>query len=222
MAWTPIFAPIPAGHIKLWMSPLPKASGGFNHASAASMGIVFLLLTMAKSTVGALSPPLLPLLFSPRSDLAGSEQRRDAREKAHAFTSTSHTYKEEKKNQIAQTCTHAHMHTHACLHTDTYIHTSSHSKRDNNGNVWKERKWWKVWLLEGKHLQFKSWSSNGRQRIKPSHWILSWPFKKRIKYNKTTLHQLPQTLGTTFLSPSWILWNLCDHCNQNLQFWGVF
>lgn len=106
-ASTPIFAPVPAGHIKPWISPLPKASGGFNRASTASMGIVFPLLTMAKSTVGALSPPLLPLLFSTRSDLAGAEQRRDGREKAHAFTSASHTHKE-KKNQIAQTRVHAH------------------------------------------------------------------------------------------------------------------
>ena len=122
MAWTPISAPIPAGQIKLWISPLPKASGGFHHGSTASMGIVFLLLTMAKSTVGALSPPLLPLLFSPCSDLAGAEQRRDAREKAHAFTSASHTYKEKKSNcSDMHACAHAHTRMPAHRHIHTHV-----------------------------------------------------------------------------------------------------
>lgn len=93
------------------------------------MGIVFPLLTMAKSTVGALSPPLLPLLFSTRSDLAGAEQRRDGREKAHAFTSASHTHKERKKSNCSDARARAR------FHTDTYIRASSHSKRDNNENV---------------------------------------------------------------------------------------
>lgn len=42
MGSTPIFQPSPPGHIKPWISSLPKASGGFSHASRASMGIVFL------------------------------------------------------------------------------------------------------------------------------------------------------------------------------------
>lgn len=71
------------------------------------MEIVFLPLTIVKSTVGVLSPPLAPLLFQLCSDLAEAERRRDGREKAHAFTSASHAHKE--KNQIAQTCTHARM-----------------------------------------------------------------------------------------------------------------
>lgn len=136
MTSTPIFAPIPAGRIKLGISPLPKASGGFNHASTASMGIVFLLLTMAKSTVGALSPPLLPLLFSPRSDLAGAERRRDVREKAHAFTFASHTYKEKKKSNCSDMHACAHAHTRMPAHRHIHTHVISFKE----GQQWERVK----------------------------------------------------------------------------------
>lgn len=111
---------------------LPKASGGFSRASGASMGIVFLPpqwpnrrcvcawrgkeggkeragVRVVVVGGGVLSSYPAPFLLSPCSALAGAAQGRDRREKAHAFTSASHAHKE-KKNQIAQTCTHAHTH----------------------------------------------------------------------------------------------------------------
>lgn len=120
MGSTPIFQPSPAGHIKLWISSLPKASGGFSHASRASMGIVFLPPQWPNQLWGHFLLLSCPFYSRPCSDLAGAAQGRDGREKAHAFTSASHAHKE--RNQIAQTCTHAHMHVwaHACSLTDTH------------------------------------------------------------------------------------------------------
>lgn len=135
MGSTPIFQISPLGHTKPWMSSLPKASGGLSRASRASMEIVFLPLTIVKSTVGVLSPPLAPLLFRLCSDLAEAERRRDGREKAHAFTSASHAHKEKKSN-----C--SDMHT--CAYERTLAHDARSrtprlmAKRGNNENMWKK------------------------------------------------------------------------------------
>lgn len=103
------------------MSPLPKASGGLNPASTPSMGIVFPLPTMARSTVGALSPPLLPLLFSSAQTLLGLSGGGTPGEKGTCLhVRFTHIQREEreKKNQIAQTRTRTRTRV-SCLHAGT-------------------------------------------------------------------------------------------------------
>lgn len=87
---------------------LPKASGGFSHASRASMGIVFLPPQWPNQLWGHSLLLSWPFYSRPAQTLLGLNRGGTGREKAHAFTSASHAYKE--KNQIAQTCTHAHTH----------------------------------------------------------------------------------------------------------------
>ncbi len=143
---------------------------------------------MAKSTVGALSPPLTPLLFSPCSDLAGAEQRRDGREKAHAFTSASHAYKEEKSNYSdMHACAHACIS--ACLHTaHTHIHTSSNTKRDNNENVWEE-KHWMVWRCEENTFSLKAPLNDQQRKNIVTDDFIAVSARLRIMCNYTELNQ---------------------------------
>lgn len=92
---------------------------------------------MAKSTVGALSPPFAPLLFLPCSDLAGAEQRRDGREKRHMPSRPLRTHTKRKIKLLR----HARMRTHTyerMLAHNTLSHTSSNTRRDNND--WREEK----------------------------------------------------------------------------------
>lgn len=79
--WTqqPSPSPVPGSHRAL-NEPLPKASGGFSHASSASIGIVF-LPPQWPNQLWEHPLLLLPALYS------GPRRRRDTTEKAHAFTS---------------------------------------------------------------------------------------------------------------------------------------
>lgn len=114
MGSTPIFQPSPPGYNKPWISSHPKASGGFSHASRASMGIVFLPPQWPNQLWEHFLLLLRPFYSRPAQTLPGLN-RGGTGEKRHMPSRPLHTHYKEK-NLITQTCTHAHMHiwAHAC------------------------------------------------------------------------------------------------------------
>lgn len=108
---------------------------------------------MAKSTVGALSPPPAPLLFSPCSDL----NRGGTGEKRHMPSRPIRTHTKRKIKLLR----------HARMRTRRYdrilAHTSSNTRRDNNERVWKGGEEWIAWSCK-ERARFKSWPSYDQWR----------------------------------------------------------
>lgn len=112
------------------MRLLPKASGFFffvvffNRASTASMGIVFPAPHNGQINCGStFSSSPAPFYSHPAQTLLGLSRGGKAREKAHAFTSASHTHTQsqrggEKKSNCSDmhACAHARMPAHRHMH----------------------------------------------------------------------------------------------------------
>lgn len=119
MGSTPIFQLSPAGHIKLWISSLPKASGGFSHASRASMGIVFLPPQWPNQLWGHFLLLSCPFYSCPAQTLPGLH-RGGTGEKRHMPSRPLHTHTKREikllRHARMRTCTYecmlAHWHTH--------------------------------------------------------------------------------------------------------------
>lgn len=134
MGSTPIFQPSPPGHIKPWISPLPKASGGFSHASRASMGIVFLPPQWPNQLWEHFLLLSRPFYSRPAQTLPGLNRVGQERKGTCLHVRFTHIQREKSNCSDMHACAHAHMS--ACLHTP---HTSFNAK-----SVWKEGKHWIV------------------------------------------------------------------------------
>lgn len=58
--------------------------------------------------------------------------------------------------------------------THWHTHLSSHTKRDNNGDVWKERKYWMVWRCALNTFSLKAAQKASRGGKRWWDWIFSW------------------------------------------------